>query len=140
MSRNLYPPETMLGPGGVIRTPESESKQIRKILGLLLHVDYSNLDQDSINRIGKSVEMLQGLENQVSRGFHSNPPSKKFFAGDVVGQIGKDVHDVRYTHSFDGENYEHAFDDNVQVFAVMRNGRRDLLFTHKQGLPLWDEF
>lgn len=136
-----FPEETMLGPGGVTLIPESETKQLRKILGNLLHVDTSRLDKDSVNRINKAIGEIKQLECQVSRGYHRNPNSReKFLAGRVVGKIGKDVHDIRYTHNLDGLNYKHAFEGDAQVYAVERNGRRDLLITHRSGLPLWDEF
>lgn len=133
------PSETMLGPGGRTLIPESESKQLRKALGYLLHVDANDVGKDNANRIACAVEILSKLEQQVREGYHQNP-HRGFLAGTAVGRIGKDVHDVRYTHDFDGQNYEHVFNGDVQAYAVIRNGKRDILFTHRRGLPLWDEF
>lgn len=80
------------------------------------------------------------LREQVAGGYHRNPRRGVFSAGEVVGKIGNDVHDIRYTHAQDGEDYEHKFSGDVEVWAVVRGGKRELLLSHTRGLPLWDDF
>lgn len=59
-----------------------------------------------------------------------------------VGQISNQVHQIRYKHADDGENYVHDFEDSpgVQMFAVQSGGGHALLIVGRDGQKLWDEF
>lgn len=116
----------MLGAGGVLRVPESESIQLERAIELI--------EQGKATR---AVTLLRTLQDQAASGYHRNV---SFQAGKVIGKIGTDVHDIRYTHATEGKNYKHDFGGDVEVYAVERNGKRDLLLHHVNGLPLWDEF
>ena len=132
---------TMLGPGGKIVEPRSESAVIGFVLSLLEEAEKFQRDPKLLrHHLADAKEELQKLQEQVGAGYHRNPRRGVFSAGNVVGKIGDDVHDVRYTHADDGENYEHEFSGEVEVWAVERNGKRELLLSHKRGLPLWDDF
>jgi len=132
----------MLGPGGKIVEPRSESAVIGFVLSLLSEAEKYQHDPKLLrHHLADAKEELQKLQEQVGAGYHRNPlKGGKFSAGEVVGKIGDDVHDIRYTHAQDGENYQHEFSGEVEVFAVVRNGKRELLLSHKRGLPLWDDF
>jgi hypothetical protein len=86
--------------------------------------------------------LLKALLRQVERGYHRNPKEygSRVSAGRIVGQIGDDVHEIRYRHVDDGEFYKHEFNGEAEVFAVERNGKRELLIAHRRGLPLWEDF
>lgn len=55
--------------------------------------------------------------------------------GRVVGVIGDNVHQIRYQHAEDGENYYHDFEKGVKLIAL-DNG--DVLLTSDK--PLWEDF
>ena len=59
--------------------------------------------------------------------WHTNPP----------GLIGDDVYDVRYQHADDGLDYVHDFGPNVELEALPDGS---VLLSHRDGLPLWDDF
>ena len=120
---------TMLGAGGKIVEPLSEHVEIDRAIRAIEGEEFD-----------KAVSILSRLYNQVRQGYHRNPRRERFDAGRVVGQIAEDVHDIRYTHARNGEDFEHIFNGEVEVFAVLRNGKRELLISHREGLPLWDEF
>lgn len=129
---------TMLGRGGELRVPKSESKELHKIYNLIEDVLSENLSSSARRNLLEACKAIEGLREQVSEGYHRNP--EKFKAGIVIGKIGKEVHDIRYKHAEDGKHYEHEFGKDVEVYAVERNGKRDLLLTHRNGEPLWDNF
>lgn len=135
---------TMLGPGGKIVEPRSESAVIGFVLSLLGEARlYVNDKKLLLHHLKDAQEELHKLKAQVEAGYHRNPALKhgaRFSAGEVVGQIGDDVHDIRYRHVDDGKNYEHEFNGEAEVWAVRRNGKRELLIAHSRGLPLWEEF
>lgn len=133
-----FSPGMMLGSGGKLVEPKSESKQLRRIYSLIEDVLTDELSLSAKRNLLVACKLVKELEEQVSEGYHKNPD--RFRAGNVVGKIGKDVHDIRYKHAKDSKNYEHEFGKGVEVYAVERNGKRDLLLTHKEGLPLWDDF
>jgi hypothetical protein len=120
---------TMLGPGGEIVEPRSESNELLRVFRLL---EGGNVE--------RAKELVMRLYDQVRKGYHRNPRGGGFKAGDVVALLGTDVHDIRYTHAEDGGDYEHKFNGEAEVYAVIRNGKRELLISHNRGLPLWDDF
>lgn len=118
---------TMVGPGGEIRVPKSESDQITRAIHQFTHGDFES-----------GLATLKALREQVQGGYHRN--ALRFLAGTAIGKIGDDVHSVRYRHAKDKKHYQHDFHGQVDVYAVERAGKRDLLLTHRDGAPLWDEF
>lgn len=61
--------------------------------------------------------------------------------GKVAGIMSKDVHEVRYLHFEDKQSYKHPFEGKVLMLAVERpNGQRDIILTHEDGKPLWEDF
>ena len=135
----------MLGSGGKIRVPLSETAELDKVIKMLRDEMDAGFTSDVGDVIEKAVALLSRLRHQVAQGYHRNPlghPTRglQFQAGTVIGQIGTDVHDIRYTHASDGKSYEHHFGGDVEVWAVQRHNKRDLLLSHVRGEPLWDEF
>lgn len=94
------------------------------------------------------------MQAQLGAGIHENPvvvfsnPRTKLKTGvSIVGstirvgpQLAKDLHEFRYTHAKNGADFRHPFDGKVQVWGIERNGQREFLLTHPDGLPLWDMF
>ncbi len=116
--------EMMVGPGGVMKRPLSESDALTKAIRLI-H------DGDTLG----AVELLNRLRRQVSGGYHQNP----YTPFRVVGTMGEDVHSVAYRHAKDGKLYKHDFKrGSAQIIAVERHGKKELLITG--DVPLWDEF
>lgn len=131
---------TMVGPGGEIVEPKSESNELNKV-----HHDITKalrmLPANGYDAIGEILRDSQlrvlRLMGQVSAGYHRNPGMGGF---KIVREIGSDVHDIRYTHAKNGEDFEHVFNGEVEVHGIIRNGKRELLLSHQRGLPLWDDF
>jgi hypothetical protein len=124
--------DEMLGAGGEFLRPVSEHDALTAAIQYVTHGDYRD-----------AIDVLKALRRQVAKGFHANPPpfeGKRFNAGIAVGKIGDDVHEVRYRHTKDGRDYKHEFNGDAEVYAIQRGNRRDLLITHRDGSPLWDEF
>ena len=121
----------------------------------------------AIGRLEGVEQILVALGSQVAAGVHTNPPlviygnpplrarakdMAKFRSGmaelggagrfHFVGQIGRDVHEIRYTHVDDGQDYKHGFTgDDAEMFAIVRGDRhRDVLVTSRSGKALWGEF
>lgn len=59
---------------------------------------------------------------------------------EVEHLLSKDLHEFRYTHAQNGDDFKHEFEGGVRVYAVSRVGQREFLITHPEGLPLWDMF
>lgn len=137
--------EEMLGPGGVLITPKSESRVLELAIDKLhraLEADELNVKETVARRlIASTVHGLEELLAQVAAGYHRNPKRGVFSAGEAQYQMSDDVHEIFYTHRQDGEDYHHPFKRNeVEMWAIQRAGQRDLLLTHKAGKPLWDDF
>lgn len=131
----------MVGPGGKIVEPRSESAVISFVLSLLAEARmFVNDKKMLLHHLSDAQEELHKLKDQVQSGYHRNPRGGGFDAGQVVGKIGVDVHDIRYTHADDRKPYQHEFNGEAEVYAVIRNGKRELLISHVRGLPLWDDF
>lgn len=129
--------DAMLGPGGEIRTPQSESSVLTSVYNLLAEVIHSSDHRTAIRRAQEALSLVQDLRDQVSAGYHRNPGVYGPFK--LVGVIGKDVHSVAYQHAKDGKLYKHDFKrGSAQAIAVERHGKRDILITG--DVPLWDEF
>lgn len=129
--------DLMIGPGGVAKRPRSESREIDRVWDRLENMRFNDLSPHNRNMVVEAMEILKSLRNQVSRGYHANPytPFK------IVGVLGTDVHSIAYKHAEDGKLYQHDFQRrSAEVLAVERHGKRDLLITSPEGIPLWDEF
>ena len=120
---------TMLGPGGRIVEPKSEGAEIARAINMLRQ-----------GRQDEAMHVLILLQQQVEDGYHRNPPRAKFDAGGAMFKMSDDVHELRYTHTDDGEDYKHPFEGEVEMWAVLAGGERRILLVHKQGKPLWEEF
>lgn len=133
-------PHAMMGHGGKIRVPLSETVELQKAWEILENLRWNKIPDSEVEGIQRAMAILSRLRTQVSAGYHRNPRGLQFQAGTVIGKIGTDVHDVRYTHESDGKSYEHQFGGEAEVWAVQRNNKRELLITHVRGLPLWEDF
>lgn len=123
----------MIGEGGNVRVPRSESGEIDRVIALL-----KNGNDDDIS---ESLEILERLRNQVSAGYHRNPGSNVYAPMKMFGVISNDVRSVAYRHAKDSKLYKHDFERNsAEAIAMIRHGKHDLLITSPDGLPLWDEF
>ena len=56
--------------------------------------------------------------------------------GDEEELMG-DVHEIRYRHVVDGQDYVHRFGENVQIFA---GGDGTASISHRGKRPIWAEF
>ena len=110
-------------------------------------------------------EEARGLMQQVVRGVHVNPHRNppllivnpplslgRSRRGSSVAHLGglgglgwvermsEEVHDIRYTHAEDGKDYKHDFEAGVEMWAVTRQGKREIHLTQFSGRPLWADF
>lgn len=137
----------MLGPGGELVEPVSEGAALGQFVRQLLHAvakatehpQFVTEHRALLNEVNDVVVGLRQLQKQVERGYHRNP-KHKFLAGHAVERMSGNVHELRYTHDEDGDNYKHDFRGDVEMWAVRRGDRRDILLTHKRGQPLWEDF
>lgn len=63
--------------------------------------------------------------------------------GRIVGIVSREVHQIRYKHTEDGELYQHSFQRRPGVMMVaieQADGQRDVLLTGADGQPLWEDF
>lgn len=89
----------------------------------------------------EAIACLKDLRRQVERGIHINPSSSRLYEPfRIVGAIAEDVEAIQYQHAKNGKLYEHEFDGDVNILAVMRYGKKELLIVSTRGLPLWDKF
>lgn len=149
----------MLGPGGRFVTPLSESAELSEISYVLTNKVLPNMvarDPNGIRYakalIADVLARLATLQDQVAGGYHRNPSPllvihnppikvrRMLGSSRVIGVMSQDVHEIRYTHADDGQSYKHEFGDGVQMFAVERDGFRDIHLTHVDGKPLWEDF
>ncbi len=138
--RVVAPEEQMLGPGGELRTPRSESAELSRILTMLTQAQ-RNLQARQWSEVqdvlAHAKSLAEKLRQQVASGYHRNPVYTPFR---VVDTISRDVREVRYVHAKDGEWYTHDLRGDVNLIAIERHGKRELLLAHEYGKPLWDEF
>lgn len=129
----------MVGPGGVVLVPESESETLRYIGNLLATVAGAPSDQRVLRRIRDAVD---ALHDQVKEGYHRNPSSSRLYEPfKINGVIAKDVHQIKYQHAQNKDFFQHKFErGSAEILAVTRHGKRELLITSPDGVPLWDEF
>lgn len=76
---------------------------------------------------GKGKPAAKGDARKV----RPNPPSR-------AGIISVDVHELRYRHAENGENYFHPFRRNDVELIAMSDGT--LRLRSRSGRPLWQEF
>ena len=114
---------------------KSESHELQRIFEILENMDFRELSPHGLRSVRKAMQLVKELSIQVSHGYHRNPP--KSFR--IVGTIGEDVHSVAYRHFKDRKLYKHDFKEgSAKVYAIERNGKRDLLISG--DVPLWDDF
>lgn len=146
----------MVGPGGRVVEPVSESKTLDGVIDKLHRVlERSELrvKETAAHRgIVSAIADLEALLAQVAAGYHRNPglviynppmrmaKGTRFQAGDVVGLLSKDVLNIQYRHASDGELYEHPFEGGAEMYCVTRAGQHDVLLTGSQRQPLWEDF
>ena len=154
MPRRQIGLHTMMGRGGEIRTPKSESAVLGEIITLLEDMDWTpeHMAPFNVRHVQRALNMLRYLHKQVAAGYHRNPSPllvihnppirvrRMLGSSRVIGVMSQDVHEIRYTHAEDNESYKHEFGDGVQMFAVERDGLRDIHLTHVDGKPLWEDF
>lgn len=131
-----YRKHAMMGRGGEVRVPKSESKELTKIFQILENIRFTELSDHSLRSIREAMQRIKELGIQVSEGYHRNP----YTPLRIVGTISDDVHTVAYRHAKDGKLYKHDFGEgNAKLYAIERHGKRDLLISGG-NLPLWDDF
>lgn len=149
--------DTMIGPGGKLVVPESESKALAAAITKLMRVaGEQGVNQWAHREIWSVIHLLKELKEQVAHGYHRNPAqlvvygnppltvSKKY--GDLrgpirlVGAISGEAHAILYRHSHDGKQYRHDFEHPTSLIAVERAGRRDVIITSPDGDPIWQNF
>ena len=123
--------ELMLGPGGVMKSPRSESHELDRALACLAQ-----------GNVTRAREILTRLRRQVAEGYHANPSSSRLYEPfKIIGVIGRDVHSIAYVHATEHKPYKHDFKKgSAEIVAIERHGKRELLVTSPDGVPLWDEF
>lgn len=144
---------TMIGAGGRIVEPKSESAVLSEAIQLLHGMSLRDGDPRDAQLFDRALRLLKGLKGQVSEGYHRNPAGLVVFSNPpvglrrrtlkgpgVVGLIGTEV-DAIYYRNADGQRYKHDFEDakRILMFAVERGGQRDITITHEDGKPLWLE-
>ncbi len=141
MRRNPLGVNVMLGAGGKLVTPKSESAVIMSVIRDIEQVlAHASMREGPHHMLDGALDKLKALGYQVSHGFHRNPPRGKFGAGEAMKMMSDDVHELRYTHRDDSKPYKHDFGGDVEMWAVRRGDSRDILLTHKEGKPLWEDF
>lgn len=150
-------------------TTRSERASLAHILTMVRHIQRALTGLDAVSGITHQQRYLlaniasaaqaiedeaRGLHTQVARGVHTNPPlvvygNPPLRGGRAQGsggpfrfarQLSDDVHGVRYTHLDDGKDYKHDFErHSVSMYGIERAGRRDVLLTHLDGKPLWED-
>ena len=147
----------MVGPGGRTVVPKSESSELAYALSVLESLEREpELARSHRMMVRSVIHRLTELKDQVAAGYHRNPmlalamnpPVKaphsmgtmgRFEAGKAVGLMSKDVHEIRYTHAKDGKPYRHPFETPTEMWAIVRAGHHDILITHRDGLPVWED-
>lgn len=132
----------MIGAGGVMRVPRSESAELDRVMALLKPLLGEHTDEDANETLGEALEILERLRKQVSGGYHRNPAGSVLRGPiEIAGILSHDLRSVAYRHAKDSKLYKHDFERNsAEVLALIRNGKRDLLLSSPDGIPLWDEF
>lgn len=132
----------MVGRGGVVRVPHSESADLTTALNSLMDALNADTRNDAETHTREAIRVLQQLRTQVSEGYHRNPSSSRVYEPfKIVGTLGRQVESVKYIHEDDGKPYQHDFKGtSAEVLAVERHGKRELLIASPRGVPLWDEF
>lgn len=147
MTVSRYPDHLMLGPGGRLIVPKSESLVLAEIVRQARTLR-DTAETSAVRHIAASIMGMAGtLERQAGAGYHRNPASQKPKMGSVlVGPMvvhrvmSRNVHDIRYTHATDGDDYEHVFERPTLALAIERGGYRDVLLTAPDGAPIWEDF
>jgi hypothetical protein len=137
--------DLMIGPGGVAKRPKSESAELTRALDMCeeLRVQIQRDNMMQAQSLLSRVEIiLSRLRSQVAGGYHENPSSSRMYEPfKIIGPLGRDVHVIAYKHAKDGKNYKHDFQrGSAEILAVERHGKKELLITSPDGVPLWDEF
>lgn len=66
--------------------------------------------------------------------WRANPPLEK------VRRLSPRVVQMRYGKHYEtGHQYQHDFGPGVEAWVIRRGGRRDVLLTHRNGKPLWED-
>ena len=138
--------DVMLGPGGKLIVPQSESAVLGRIMRLVA----------SGNAMA-AIAALRALQDQVMHGYHRNNPAQLVVYGNppllisrkygdlrgpirLSGAISGEVHAILYKHIEDGKPYRHDFEHPTSMLAVERAGRKDVLITSPEGDPIWQDF
>lgn len=145
-------PEVMLGPGGRVTVPQSESAVLLRAINRLRRVaGERGVNEWAHRELHEVVAELDALRAQAGAGYHrnplmqviSNPSSHRYGALSgmrLVGEISRKVHAVQYTHAEDRQPYEHKFEHPTSLLAVERSGKHDVLITSPDGRSIWQDF
>ena len=98
------------------------------------------------------MEIAADMLDQVAVGVHRNPPRKKFKANPALviwpnpphdlslgRKFGNEVYSIRYKH-VDGENYQHDFEPDVQLWKARIGGHDGVIIIGAHGQPITGEF
>lgn len=138
----------MIGRGGEMRVPVSESDALADI-GNLLDKALPNMvarDSEGVKHarrlVAEAIKGIDALREQVKGGYHRNPSSSRLYEPfKIVALLGREVDSIAYIHATENKPYEHDFQrGSAEVYAVERHGRRELLIVSPKRVPLWDEF
>lgn len=147
--------DAMLGRGGKLRIPESESGVLDAIIPKLKRVaGERGVNEWAHRELWDVIHQLTALREQVAAGYHrnpnmmilSNPPMRAvarygaMHGLKVVGEISGEAHAILYRHKDDRKPYEHEFEHPTSLLAVERAGRKDVLITSPDGSPIWQDF
>lgn len=125
--KNPIGPHTMLGRGGKLRTPQSESGVIEWCVSQLSNHALPNMvarDSEGIKYsrhvVALVLETLKGLKEQVASGYHRNP-AITIFGNPPAGRVmTKDVQAILYHRG--GKDYCHGFGDADITLKTHRDG------------------
>lgn len=91
-----------------------------------------------VRELGRELmAMAAEMRGQLAKGMHTNP---LVIYGNPSRLMSARVYEVRYRHRDDGQDYVHKFKPNVEMVAIERNGKHDILLTHRRGLSVWEDF
>jgi len=149
----------MLGPGGKLIEPRSESGELHYALDVLSSlVREPNLSKSHRLMVQSVIGRLTRLRGQVAAGYHRNPMLITYNPPHAP-IITDDVQAILYRHAEDGKDYVHAFGgvepaikhrgssvtldglaETTGVQALVRDGGRAITLRHTDGAMLAKEF
>jgi len=141
---------------------KSESAVLNEIQAFAAEIIAHSEARGPVRHAASRIAFLAlDLLRQVEQGIHRNPPlvlygnpplrarrdPHSLGRGDPVDAIRQqvmsvNVHELRYTHRDDEQDYRHQFEDAVVMWAtVSKVGREHTLYLQgRRGQSLWEDF